>query len=458
MKQPASLIFDIGKTAKKALLFDASFHVLEEAVEHFTEIPDEDGFPSEDLTGVSAWVIEKLKFFLLHPSYEIIAINFSAYGASFVHLDKANTPLPSFYNYLKPFPEECKAAFFEQYNQDGSLPATTASPWLGMLNSGLQLFWLKKAQPEKFNKVSIALHFPQYFPFLITGRKFTDITSIGCHTMLWDYAKNKYHDWVAKEKFASLFPEVMPSSHSFEATIFGHSVRCGIGVHDSSAALMPYLVSMNEPFLLLSTGTWNIAFNPFNNTPLTSEELKKDCLCYLTFEGKPVKASRIFLGHEHELQVKAIAKHFSLPEENVTGIKFDQPLYDRIVAAASAEKTIYPLGMEGSGPFPEKPSGKTSWQKFTSVEEAYHCMVLQLVKWQIISLRLIDVHHKITQLIVVGGFTKNQLFLKILKSEAKHLKILLSDHPRAAALGAAWLVCGPKAYSGKKDLLQVSAL
>jgi sugar (pentulose or hexulose) kinase len=457
LKQPVTLIFDIGKTAKKALLFDTDFHVLEEAVEHFTEIPDEDGFPSEDLTAVSDWVIEKLKFFLFHPAYRVTATNFSAYGASLVHLDKANAQLASFYNYLKSFPEECKTVFFEQYNPDGNLPAMTASPWLGMLNSGLQLFWLKKVKAEKFYKISTVLHFPQYFPFLITGKKFTDITSIGCHTMLWDYAKNKYHDWVAKEKFTSLFPEVMPSSHSFEATVFGKNVQCGIGVHDSSAALMPYLVSMSEPFLLLSTGTWNIAFNPFNNTPLTSEELKKDCLCYLTFEGKPVKASRIFLGHEHELQVKAIANHFSLPEENVTRIKFDQNLYDRIVAAADAEKTIYPLGMEGSGPIPEKPSRKTSWQKFTSVEEAYHCMVLQLVKWQIISLNLIDAHRAISQLIVVGGFTKNQLFLEILKAEAKHLKILLSDHPRAAALGAAWLVCGPKAYSGKKDRLQVSA-
>ncbi|MNC96476.1 hypothetical protein D3C83_138560 [compost metagenome] len=61
-------------------------------------------------------------------------------------------------------------------------------------------------------------------------------------------------------------------------------------------------------------------------------------------------------------------------------------------------------------------------------------------------------------LIVVGGFTKNAIFLEVLKREAKHLNIFLSDHPRAAALGAAWLVCGKEAYEGKKELLNVTKL
>jgi hypothetical protein len=154
--------------------------------------------------------------------------------------------------------------------------------------------------------------------------------------------------------------------------------------------------------------------------------------------------------------VKAIAAHFNTTQEAISKMKFDAQLFDTISSQTDPEKTIYPIGMEGTGPFPEKVNRKTSWSAFASVAEAYHRMMEQLVKWQVVSLNLIDTGQKVTNLIVVGGFTKNELFLEILKREAKHLKLLLSDHPRASALGAAWLVCGPDAYNGKKELLQLS--
>jgi hypothetical protein len=82
-------------------------------------------------------------------------------------------------------------------------------------------------------------------------------------------------------------------------------------LHDSSAALIPYLVNFHEPFILISTGTWCISLNPSNNSPLTKEELKNDCLCYMTYESKPVKASRIFAGYEHEQEVNRIGSYFN---------------------------------------------------------------------------------------------------------------------------------------------------
>src|SRR5262249_19662768 len=150
----------------------------------------------------------------------------------------------------------------------------------GMLNSGLQLYWMKQAKTERFGQITTSLHLPQYFSFLLTGQKFSDITSVGCHTLLWDFEKNDYHPWVYEEKISTLLAPVQLPRHRVRIETNGHPVSVGIGVHDSSAALMPYLVSMKDPFILLSTGTWNIAFNPFNHEPLTPEELKQDCLCY----------------------------------------------------------------------------------------------------------------------------------------------------------------------------------
>src|SRR5258708_25986745 len=89
----------------------------------------------------------------------------------------------------------------------------------------------------------------------------------------------------------------------------GH-LPAGIGLHDSSAAMIPYLESFQEPFVLISTGTWCISMNSFNKTPLTVAELQKDCLCYMSYRGRPVKSSPLFAGYEHEQQVKRLGAHF----------------------------------------------------------------------------------------------------------------------------------------------------
>jgi sugar (pentulose or hexulose) kinase len=180
----------------------------------------------------------------------------------------------------------------------------TASPALGSLNSGLQVYRIKNKQPEVFAKTKYALHLPQYLSYLLTGKAVTDMTSIGCHTALWDFAQNDYHRWVTEEGIAEKFAPVIPGDEVVSAKFEGKEIKVGTGLHDSSAALIPYLVSFTEPFVLLSTGTWSISLNPFNNTPLTAEELQEDCLCYMDYKSNPIKASRLFAGQQHEDQTK----------------------------------------------------------------------------------------------------------------------------------------------------------
>ena len=452
-RQTVYLIFDIGKTTKKVLLFDEDFHVLEEQTQNFAEVPDEDGFPSEDLGLLTKWTHEIIHHYLHHPDFLVTHINFSAYGASLVHLNKNGDTFGTFYNYLKPIPDACKGEFLKRYNKNGDLGTLTTSHFLGLLNSGLQLFWLKYYKPEVFQHIHTSLHFPQYFTHLISRKTFADITSIGCHTMLWDFQKQNYHDWVKEENIQKFFGEMHPADYTFDYLHDERSIKVGVGVHDSSAALMPYLVVMKEKFLLLSTGTWNICFNPFNHDFLTQNELSQDCLCYLTFDGKPVKASRIFLGHEHELQQLAMASHFKVDKEYYKTIEFSEEVYSKLENSSAGH--FHPLGMEGTGPFLNHAIHKTDYAVFKDFEDAQYQLIRQLVQWQKVSIDLIDPGHQVKNIIVVGGFTKSKLFLKIMKAALKERNILISDHPRAAALGAAWLVSGEKAYLGKDSLLNV---
>jgi len=123
---------------------------------------------------------------------------------------------------------------------------------------------VKYEKPEVFENLFYSLHLPQYLSFLITGKYYADLTSIGCHTALWDFAKHDYHSWVINEKLNQFLPSIENGKKTFPSAMAGYPCKVGIGLHDSSAALIPYLVNFSMPFVLISTGTWCISMNAFN--------------------------------------------------------------------------------------------------------------------------------------------------------------------------------------------------
>src|SRR5450432_2968295 len=295
-------IFDIGKTNKKLFLFDEQYNIVWENNRVLNEKEDEDGDPCENLRALNNWVRESLIKSKKRTNFDICAINFSAYGASFVHVGENGEILTPLYNYLKPYPEKLKKQFYDQYGGELTFSMLTASPVLGSLNSGMQLYRIKNEKPEVFERIKYSLHLPQYLSWLHTGKAFSEISSIGCHTNLWNFSQQHYHEWVYREGIFDKLTQVLPSGSILQvrmpvylgmpADMLTDCVAGG-GLHDSSAAMIPYLESFREPFVLISTGTWCISMNPFNDAPLTVEELKKDCLCYMSYQGRPIKASRL---------------------------------------------------------------------------------------------------------------------------------------------------------------------
>src|SRR3546814_14381019 len=85
---PCIAVFDIGKTNKKLLLFDKQYQVIHSFSRQFEEITDEDNYPCEDLEAVTAWVLDSWKQLEDDRHFDIQALNFTTYGASFVHLDR----------------------------------------------------------------------------------------------------------------------------------------------------------------------------------------------------------------------------------------------------------------------------------------------------------------------------------------------------------------------------------
>jgi sugar (pentulose or hexulose) kinase len=216
-----------------------------------------------------------------------------------------------------------------------------------------------------------------------------------------------------------VFPPLLP----------GNSYKVGVGLHDSSAALVPYLVNFSEPFILISTGTWCITLNPFNHQPLTTDELKNDCLCYLQYEGKPVKASRVFSGFEHEQQVKRIADHFKADIIKYRSIEFNGEIIRRLRATQA--------GDNDSVAAKESPFASRGLQGFKDDIEAYHQLIIDLVDLQLSSTNLVLKGTKVRRIFVDGGFSKNKVYMNLLAMAFPNMEVFAASMAQSTALGAA---------------------
>lgn len=422
-------VFDVGKTNKKLFLFDEDYHIVFERSARFNEIEDEDGFRCENLDSLKTSVLEAIHEISHLKEFDLKAVNFSAYGASFVLLDKDGEPVAPLYNYLKPYPENLSAALYSQYRGEEEFSLKTASPVLGSLNSALQLYRLKNEQPEVFKKLKYALHLPQYMSFLLTGQYYSDLSSIGCHTAMWDFEKGQYHEWIQKEGIDVKLAPIEPSTKVYPSNLPGANCQVGIGLHDSSAALIPYLVNFHEPFILISTGTWCISLNPFNHDALAKEELQSDCLSYIQYNGKPVKASRLFSGFEHEQQVKRIAAHFDQDTAKYREMSFDA----KVVKTLKEKIPQSPLNAYSK----QSTFGERSLADFKNDVEAYHQLIIDLVNLQTYSTALIIADSKIRRIFVDGGFSKNKIFMNLLAMAFPNLEMFVASMAQASAVGAA---------------------
>lgn len=415
-KIPAIAILDVGKTNKKILVFDPDYRLLHENSVIIPEITDEDGFPCENLKVLNEWLRAAPGKVRSDDRISLKAMNFSGYGASLVHIDKSGKVTGPLYSYLKPYNAEWRSDFESRHGSVQKVSEETASPDLGSLNSGMQLFRLASFKDGFRNRVQFSLHLPQYLSWFFSKRAVTEITSVGCHTMLWDFEKAKYHSWVESERLQEFFPPFHFGERPVTSDADDHGLIFGTGLHDSSAAMIPYLRMGGEKFVVLSTGTWTICLNPFNKEPLTAYELGKDCLSYLTPYRDKVKASRFFSGPAHDRILELINNQFhKLPDTGKQ--RFKEEWHD--VHKKDAELTSYGSAAEAYQ--------KLMWK-----------FILELKK----SVDLSIGQSGIKRICVDGGFSRNEIFLQSLARAYPDLDVYAAAVPEASAIGAAMILEG----------------
>ncbi len=443
MKEKVIAIFDIGKTNKKLLIFDYNLSLVSEEEKKFQEVRDDDGFECDNIELIEKWVGESIPGLIHSDKYEVTAINFATYGATLAYLDEQGERIAPVYNYLKPIDEKIPEKLYRRYGGQDEFCRRTASPALGMLNSGIQVLWLKSVKPDVFTKVRYILHFPQYISNLVTGKIYSEHTSIGCHTALWDFDNMDYHRWVREEGFN--LPDPVPVETLNDITIEGKRIQAGVGIHDSSSSLAPYFTGNRGKFLLISTGTWCINMNPFNTEKLTAEQLDKDCLCYLSITRQPVKSSRLFLGYLHETAVKKLNLHFKTPEDYYKHVNPDQKLIDTLRKKYGGRNVFFKSGADS-----RELKERVDLFEFKSFKEGYHQLMIELNHLTAEAINLILPSDDETENIyITGGFSNNRLFLKLLAEAFPAKKVYTSEISNSTALGAALVVL--KSLSPGKD-------
>ncbi len=431
-RQQVTAVFDIGRTNKKFFLFDAEFREVYREYVRFAETRDEDGYPTEDLRAVRTWMREVFHRVLEDGTFDVRAINFSSYGASFVHLDAAGEVVTPLYNYTKPIDTALVADFYATYGPEAAFALATGSANSGMLNSGMQLYWLKHRQPDSYARIKYSLHLPQYLSYVFTGIPFSEYTSIGCHTALWDYGKAEYHGWVYAEGLHRILPPIVSAETSINLRYRGRRIKVGVGIHDSSAALLPYLESEQHAFILVSTGTWSISLNPSGAATLYPGDLAQNCINYMRIDGRPVKAARLFLGEEYRRQLAHLTLHYGVAEERHHGVRFDYLTYQHLARDFTPWFHFEVLDRPDNPPATHLPA--------VAFDCAYHHLLMELVELQVASIRTVIGRAEVTKLFVDGGFSDNEVFVQLLAHHFREMELWTTKSSMGSALGAAMCV------------------
>ena len=330
-------VLDIGKTnAKLALVEGETLAEIAVVTRPNRPLPGPP-WPHVDLEGHWQFFLRHLAGF--HAAHGIDAISVTTHGAAAVLLDGRGVVAVPMLDYEHPGPDNLAAeydALRPGFDQTGSARLPQG------LNLGAQLHWLLRTCPDLAPRVAHVVTYPQYWGWRLTGELATDVTSLGCHTDLWDPWRGRFSDLVDG---LGLTGKLAPARNSNE--VLGHlrpelaaatGLRPGtpvaVGIHDSNASLYPYVLGRQGAFAVVSTGTWVVAMAVGGDSvPL---DPARDVLVNVNALGERVPSARFMGGREYEI-IRAGSE--AIPTEA-----------DR-VAVLKAGAMILPAVDPASGPF-----------------------------------------------------------------------------------------------------------
>jgi L-fuculokinase len=280
-------VLDAGKTHFRLGLLDEGGRVLR--LQSTANQIQQGLYPHEPVEELWTWLLEALYQLRDDPPQALIPV---AHGAAAALVDAWGGLALPVLDY------ECAAVQDLDYPQPAF--AETASPPLPLgLNLGRQLYWQQQQFPLEFARVRQILLYPQYWAYRLSGQLASEVTSLGCHSDLWNPYRAGFSSLVRQQGWTGLFPPVQPAwqvlggLRSDLAKQLGYNCQVLAGVHDSNASLVPYLDQINPS--VISSGTWTIAM-ALGGQPSLQAGL--DMLANVNVLGQPVPTARYMGGRE----------------------------------------------------------------------------------------------------------------------------------------------------------------
>ena len=296
MKISALAVIDIGKTRSKLLLTTPAGQRLSE-IDQDTAT---DG-RSLDTEAIWDWLITNLQE--LTKTYAIEAIFPVAHGATAALIGANGLTLPVL-DYEGDF-----SAITQTYEALRPPFDQTQSPSLSNgLNLARQLYWVQKTHPQAWSATQQILLYPQYWSWRLCGVAAAEVTSLGCHTDLWQPAQHAYSNLADALDISTRMP---PLRNAWDrlgcikpslAQLTGLAENCQIycGVHDSNASFANHLnPGANSPFSVVSTGTWVICMAGGATQNSRRLDPDQDTLANVDVRGHAVPCARFMGGREY---------------------------------------------------------------------------------------------------------------------------------------------------------------
>ncbi len=331
-------VIDIGKTNAKVALVDLE-SMAEIAVRKATNRVSTGGpYPHHDVDGLWKFILDSLA--ALHRERSVDAISVTTHGATAALLGEDGSLALPVLDYEFEGPDQLEG----EYAAVRPRFTETGSPRLPLgLNLGAQLFWQQRQFPDAFASVRSILMYPQYWAFRLSGVAASEVTSLGCHTDLWNPLRGDFSSLVdrmgwrtmmaptraARDRLGPVLPEIAQRAGLGAKT----PVFCGI--HDSNASLLPHVLSRRPPFAVVSTGTWVISMAIGGSA--TKLDPARDTLINVNALDQPVPSARFMGGRE-----------YALLTEGLPGGSSDAD----VASVLGRPVLLLPSVQAGSGPFP----------------------------------------------------------------------------------------------------------
>ena len=293
----AVAVFDVGKSnVRLSAVNDAG--VAMATLERQNTVDNSPPYPHFDTDALYAWLLEGLA--TLARDFRIHTVVPVTHGACAALVDSDGLVLP-----IMDYEFRGVCDIDADYDAIARDFARTASPKLPAgLNLGRQLFWQQRQYPPEFSRATI-LPYPQYWAARLCGVRAWEPTSLGCHTDLWEPQSGDFSSfaktmgWDARfgrrvsawTPLGSLLPEVA------ERTGLSNECQILAGIHDSNASYLAHRATREDPFCVVSTGTWIVMMA--HGSPLEVLREEFDTLANVDAFSNPVPTARFMGGREY---------------------------------------------------------------------------------------------------------------------------------------------------------------